>query len=59
MSAPRKPGSEGKPWSDPESDPLADIRDAADRAREGSMTVDFGPPPPPSLYQALGDEAAR
>lgn len=29
----RKPGSEGKPWSDPDSDPLADLADAARRAR--------------------------
>lgn len=28
----RKPGSEGRPWSDPESDPLADILDAQRRA---------------------------
>lgn len=34
MSDERKPESEGRPWSDPESDPLADILDAQRRARE-------------------------
>lgn len=29
----RKPGSEGKPWSNPDSDPLADLADAAQRWR--------------------------
>lgn len=42
---PRKSGSEGRPWSDPESDPLADLADAARRAREGWMVGDVPPLP--------------
>lgn len=38
---PRKPGSEGLPWSDPDSDPLADIQDAARKAMEPTPIPDL------------------